>query len=72
MGIRVKPAVAEQRLPDLRKLQGLVHRAEDGKPIGIKSEDGELCPHLIIEERDRDYWLTLPDGSSSKDWMADE
>lgn len=69
--VRVKPAVEEEHLPDLRKLQGLVHRAEDGKPIGIKSEDGELCPHITIEERERDYWITLPDGSSSKDW-ADE
>lgn len=70
--VRVKPATEEEHLPDLRKLQGLVTRADDGTPLGILDEDGEPCPHITIEERERDYWLTLPDGSSSKDWVADE
>lgn len=72
IGVRVKPAVAEQRLPDLSKLQGLVAKAEDGKVLGIRDSEGEPCPWLSYEETDRAHWVTLPDGSSSKDWLVDE
>ena len=60
--VRVKPAVAEQRLPDLQKLRKHVARADDGTPLGVMSDDGAVCPHVTIEERDRSFWLVLPDG----------
>lgn len=66
-GIRHKPAVEEQWLPDLTKMKSLVSRGDDGKVQGIVSEDGEACPHLTFEESDRSFWLELPDGSKLTD-----
>lgn len=70
-GLRVKPAVAEQILPDITAMRVLVTRADDGTIQGILSDDGEACPGVTIEETVRDFWLTLPDGTSSKDWADD-
>lgn len=70
-GLRVKPAVAEQILPDITAMRGLVTRADDGTIQGILSDDGEACPGVTVEETERTFWITLPDGSSSKDWADD-
>lgn len=69
-GVRVKPAVAEQRLVDKRKLGGLVRRDEDGEIVGLVNDDGDKCPHVTVTDRGRAYWIELPDGRSSKDWLT--
>jgi hypothetical protein len=70
-GVRVKPAVAEQRLVDKRKLGGLVKRDDDGKIVGLTNDAGDECPHVTVTDRGRAYWIELPDGRSSKDWMPE-
>ena len=67
--VRVKPAVEEQRLPDGRKLPGLVKRAADGTLIGLVDKDGERCPHVEVRDRERAHWIELPDKRSSKHWL---
>lgn len=38
---------------DLRKLKGLVHLDGDGSPVGVVSEDGDLCPGVRVIPAER-------------------
>lgn len=67
--VRVIEPVPERRLPDRRKLQGLVKLTDSGQIVGIVNADGEPMPHATYQQRDRAFWVELADGRTSKDWQ---